>query len=71
MKFKRLIDFDYQLQKRLNQIANGYSVACEECLDLDYTLDFETCEPTICIPCAAKNMQKLQKTIKGMLHEES
>ena len=70
MKFKRLIDFDYQLQRRLTQIANGYNPACVECLDLDYTLDIDTGEPTVCVPCAWKNMQKLQRTMKGMITDE-
>jgi len=67
MKFKRLIDFDYQLMVRLNEIGNGYTPNCVECLDLSYTLDIETAEPTVCIPCAQQNMHNLQCIIKEML----
>jgi len=67
MKFKRLIDFDYQLMVRLNEIGNGYTPNCVECLDLDYTLDIDTAQPTLCLPCAVKNIHSLQATIKEML----
>ena len=70
MKFKRLIDFDYKLQKRLAEIRGGFTPSCWECLDLDYALDIETAEPSLCLPCAVKNIKKLQATIKGMITDE-
>ena len=70
MKNERLVNFDSRLAQRLFEIGEGYNPECVECLDLDYTLEWKSGEPTLCIPCAVKNMHKLQATLKGMTQNE-
>ena len=67
---KRLFTFDVDLMQRLADIRSGYRVDCQECLDLDYKLDEKTRQPTVCTPCANKNIQRVQKRIKDMLGKD-
>lgn len=67
---KRLFNFDVDLMQRLADIRSGYRVDCNDCLDLGYRLDEKTREPTICVPCANKNFQRVQKRIKDLLAKD-
>ena len=66
----RLLNFETNLMQRLSDIKDGYVPECENCFDLDYTLDSnDPRQPTICIPCAVKNMHKTKKRIKDILKD--
>lgn len=67
---ERLLNFKVNLMERLNEIRNGYQPKCEQCFDLDYSLDPKDPRyPSICVPCAEKNIKDLQFKIKTMLKD--